>query len=213
MPRELVLTDVERRVALRQVGGFAQLGEEELAALAALSRRQQFAPGSIIVKEGELRDSIPLVLDGDVQIRRNGRPWPSSKEPRAFGFLWLARDRAPLELTTTGGADLLELPYEGMEELLHEHFSIALAIVRELALGVISAPEDVRAQGRHTTLTSRVEALADALPFARDHVDALLQLESESEVVRFSRGDTLWRPGESADHMVVLLDGAVSGVS
>lgn len=212
MPRDLVLTDVDRRVALRQLSGFEQLSEEVLAAIAALSGRRSYRAGSVIVRAGEPRTSMSLLLDGDLQLMRNGRLWPQPRE--RLDLLWLARDRAPVEVRTAGGADLLELPHEGLEELLHEHFSIALTLLGGLAshLSPHDSAVEVRADSRHTTLTRRVEALADGLPFARDYVDALLQLEADAVEVRFSKGETFWQPGETADYFVVPLDGTLAGV-
>src|SRR5258706_13251276 len=101
MLRELVLTDIDRRVALRQLPGFEQLSEEALAAVAALSRRERYLPGSVILKAGEPRTWLPLLLDGDLAILRKGRPWPHAG---ATGLLWLARDPGPINRTPAAGA-------------------------------------------------------------------------------------------------------------
>jgi CRP-like cAMP-binding protein len=215
--RDLVLSDVERRVGLREFIGFEDLTEETLAAVASLGRRRQLAPGALLSRAGEPRAAIPLLLAGDLHAVRGGRSWPYLREPRVLDLFWLARDREPLELVTDGGADLLELPFEAAEDLLQEHFPIWLATVRQLAAALAAKASrpaelgELRADRRDQTLSARIAAIAEALPFARGHVDALLQLEEEAEPVRLAAGDPLWQPGEAADALVVLLDGGLRG--
>ena len=59
-----------------------------------------------------------------------------------------------------------------------------------------------------TRLTERIAALQEAMPFARGYVDALLQLDEEAVTVRYEPGDVIWRAGETADSVLVVLDGS-----
>jgi CRP-like cAMP-binding protein len=214
LPREdLLLTDIERRVALRELVGFADLGEEALASAASLSRRVQYSPRTKLAWPDQPRTHVQLLLSGDMHVVRKGRLWPHRREHRLLDLFWLARDTEPLEIRTEGGADVLELPLDALEELLEEHFSIWLATARKLALLWPSSGDlmHLHATGRDSTLRGRLSTLGDALPVARAYVDALLRVEEDATEVRFATGETIWRPGDPADHLLVLLDGSVRG--
>jgi CRP-like cAMP-binding protein len=64
-----------------------------------------------------------------------------------------------------------------------------------------------------TRLTERLAALQEAMPFARGYVDALMQLDEEAVTLRYEAGDVIWSAGHSADSVLVVLDGAVRGVT
>jgi hypothetical protein len=221
MPRDqkdLLLTDVERRLLLRDLAGFAALSDEALAAVASLGRRRELAPGTTIVHAGGMRASALMLLAGDLQLVRMGRSWPYPSERRVLDVLWLARDSMPLEVTTRDGALVLEFPRDGLEEVLEEHFSIWLASARTLAGWLLPAspPADAPVINRrrhrgHGPLTERLEALQQALPFARGYVDALLQLAEEATEVHYDAGTVLWRPGDPARDILVPIDGELRG--
>src|SRR5262245_40532975 len=77
MPRNggdhLVLGDVERRVALRDIVGFDGLSDEALAAIARLSRRRELPAGSVLARAGEPRTHMVVLLAGDLEVVRMGR--------------------------------------------------------------------------------------------------------------------------------------------
>ncbi len=215
--RALVLTDIERRVALREIVGFETLSVEAVAAVASLSRRESFPPGATLVRADQTRSSAQLLLHGDLQLWRDGRRWSHPLERSVMDLFWLARDSQPLEVKTAGGADVLQVPFAGLEDLLEEHFSLYLATAQMLASSLLAAkraasePVDIRADHRHATLSGRLEAIGDSLPFALPYVDALLQLETDADQLRFDAGKIIWRPGDAADSLLVLLDGALRG--
>jgi CRP-like cAMP-binding protein len=221
MPGEdLLLSDVERRVALRQMAAFRTLGEDALGAIARLSRRRELEPGSTtIVRPGRGRIAVSL-LAGDLRVSRMGRPIQLSQGSQLLALYWLARDSLPLELYTGRGAALLEFPADRLDEVLEEHFPVWLSTAQAVAAARLDqAPVSPlqtagrRAQSVVTRLTERIAALQEAMPFARGFVDALMQLDEEAVTVRYERGDVIWRPGDAADSVLVVLDGTVRGVS
>jgi hypothetical protein len=218
--RDLLLSDVERRVALREIVGFETLSDEALAAIARLSHRRELPPGSTTsLRRGERRTSVCL-LDGDLEMLRMGRSCPFGHDRRLLDVYWLARDSMPLEVRTVGGAVILEFPLEGLEEVLEDHFPVWVASTQSLAAWALNArpPSSEQTVERHANgdpsrLTERIAALQEALPFARGYVDALMQLDEEAVEVRYEAGDVVWRPGDDADSILVPLDGAVQGVA
>ncbi|MDB4969685.1 MAG: hypothetical protein JWN44_5374 [Myxococcales bacterium] len=218
--RDLVLSDVERRVALREIVGFETLSDEALSAIARLSRRRELSPGSTTrIQPGERRTSICL-LAGDLELLRMGRVSPFAHDRRVLDVYWLARDSMPLEVKTAGGAVVLEFPLDGLEEVLEEHFSVWVASTQTLASCLLNvrppSPEQTverLANGDLRRLTERLAALQEALPFGRGYIDALMQLDEEAVEVRYDVDDVIWRPGDEADSVLVPLDGAVRGVA
>jgi CRP-like cAMP-binding protein len=218
MPAEdLLLSDVERRVALRAIPALRTLSDDALGALARLSRRRELAASSTSVVSPGVAVSI---LSGDVRVLRMGRTSQVSHDSPVLGMYALARDSMPLELYSEHGAVVLEFPVERLDELLEEHFPMWLSIAQAIASWRLNlAPAsplqtaDRRAESVVTRLTERIGALQEAMPFASGYVDALMQLDEEATTVRYEAGEVIWRPGDSADSVLVVLDGAVRGVA
>lgn len=221
MPDEdLLLSDVERRVALRQLTAFRMLSDDALGAIARLSRRRELAPGSTtVVEPGHERMAVSL-LGGDLRVSRMGRPSRVAEESHVLGMYWLARDSMPLELYTERGAVVLEFAADRLDEVLEEHFPVWLATAQGIASWLLNlAPvsplqtAERRAESLVPRLTERIAALQEAMPFARGYVDALMQLDEEAVPVRYEPGDVIWRAGDVADSVLVVLDGAVRGLT
>ena len=217
--KDLLLSDVERRVALREIVAFRTLSDDELGAIARLSRRRELAPGSTTVIKSVQRIAVSL-LGGDLRISRMGRLSQVSQASPVLGMYWLARDSMPLELYTERGAVLLEFPADRLDEVLEEHFSVWLSIAQAMASWLLNlAPVSPlqtagrRAESAVTRLTERIAALQEAIPFARGYVDALMQLDEEAVTVRYEPGDVIWRAGDAADRVLVVLDGRLRGVT
>lgn len=64
---------VERSLALRRVPLLASLPPEELIALASVAREVQLAPGDLLLREGELGDSLFLIQSGTLRVLRRGQ--------------------------------------------------------------------------------------------------------------------------------------------
>jgi CRP-like cAMP-binding protein len=221
--KDLVLSDLERRLALRTIVGFEALGDDALVALSSLGRRREYAAGETIhspnhaIDHGGEHATLPLILQGNFELVRDGERWRGVNAKRLLELSWLARDTMPFTLETTDGAIVLELPLSALEEALEEHFPSWLATTRALAGWLVDARHTQPAPlERHTLhrkpgLVERIAALEEALPFARGYVDALLQLAEEATEVRFDRGAVIWRRGEAAHSLLVPLDGSLRG--
>jgi CRP-like cAMP-binding protein len=216
--QDLLLSDVDKRVPLRDIIGFDDLHDESLAAIAALATRREYPAGTTLVHPGERRVNMQLLVEGDLQLRRMGRVWSHPADRRVLDLFWLARDSMPLEVKTQGGAAVLEIPLAGLDEILEEHFGVWLASARTLAAWVLgvrptSDSERLARAGNADLLSERIAALQDALPFARGFVDALMQLDAEASAVSYAAGSTLWRPGDPSDHLLVPVSGELRGVA
>jgi CRP-like cAMP-binding protein len=220
-PDELVLTDSERRLALRRVVGFDRLASEELAAIAKRTRRHELGDGAILATHDEPRVSAHLVLSGNVDVVRDGRPWRFAPERPLIDLFWLARDPAPLELKVRGGAVTLELAFDELEEILADHFSLWLATTAALAGALLDIQMNVTPGSGVVRVdrgpdvqrfSDRLSALRRGLAFTDGAVDALAQLADAAVEVGYEAGTTLWRAGDAATDIIIPIDGAVRGV-
>jgi hypothetical protein len=213
----LLLSDVDKRAPLRDIIGFAALGDEALTAIAAAATRRQYEAGTTILRADEPRTVMHLLVDGDLDFVRMGRTWPHP-DRRVLDVFWLARDTMPLAIETRGGATVLELPLDGLDEILEDHFDLWLATAQAMATWLLAVRgkerlELARHDGDASVLSQRIGALQDALPFARGFVDALMQLDEEAIIVRVDAGKVLWRPGDPADYFFVPVAGELHGVA
>jgi hypothetical protein len=217
VPRELILSDVERRVALRGLGGMAALPAEALAALARLGRRRTLAAGGTLTAVG-----VPLLLEGEWRLAADA---VGERPEQRVELAWLTGAAMPA-LTTATGAVVLELPRERLDDALDEHFAAWLATTRAIAGRLLdrgladgaggalggARPGGSEAgalgdghEGDAPSLGARLLALGRALPFARAHVDALLQLDEAAVEVALAPGVPAWRAGDPAHSLLVPL--------
>jgi CRP-like cAMP-binding protein len=85
---------VQKLFALEGVEIFAQSDVDDLAALAALAREQRFRRGERIYSEGDPGDAVYVILEGQVEMKRQGERVMLLREKEAFGELSLF-DGAP----------------------------------------------------------------------------------------------------------------------
>jgi CRP-like cAMP-binding protein len=222
-PTELVLTDTERRLALRRIVGFDRLTSEELAAVAERTRRHEMVDGTLLAASDEPRVSAHFVLSGAVEVQRDGRLWTHAPPRPLLDLFWLARDSMPLELRVRGGAVTLELAFDELEELLAEHFPLWMATTQALAGALV----DLGARSPTGTdtlayrpprrlelsrLSGRLLALRHGLAFAAGAIDALAQLAEDAVEIGLDAGRTVWRAGDDATFLIVPVEGGLRGV-
>jgi CRP-like cAMP-binding protein len=221
-PSELVLTDSERRLALRRMAGFDRLGSEELAAIAKRTRRHELAPEELLVSPEQPRTSAHLLVSGELELRRGERAWTWTPA-HPLDLFWLARDTAPLEARAKSGVVTLALDFDELEELLADHFPLWLGTTGDVAralldLGPRLPPNPARVARVRAPLTTdrfsaRLVALRAGLAFAGGAIEALAQLADAAVEVVFPRDATLWHEGDAASRLIVPVEGALRGLS
>ncbi len=140
---------IEEISLLRKVGILAELGEEELAKVLAISRRVVFKSGETIMHEGEQGESMYFFVEGEVDITKNltlklgDRDFASAEK----SMNKLSADKAsifgemsvfgpePRSATVTASSDCVLYSVNGSEfsRLCDEEPKIGLSIVRRIA--------------------------------------------------------------------------------
>ena len=129
-----VLTPAETMLHLRSLPIFERLTTRQLMDLAQGVSEEDHAAGATVVREGEFSDGLYLVVDGRVQISKDGRPLQELGPRSFFGEIAIfegtartatAQALVPTRLLRLGRAELLRL--------MEEFPGIAIGICQNLS--------------------------------------------------------------------------------
>lgn len=125
---------VEKVILLQNVGIFSKVSTQQLAHLAAIAEEMSLPGGGTIYKEQDPADAMYLVLEGEVQLHRDGKEVEVAKAEDAFGT-WALFDDEPRVATATALKDvqLLRIDREDFIDLLSDHVQIAEGVLKVLA--------------------------------------------------------------------------------
>ncbi len=119
---------------LARVPIFSNCTEPEIAAIAGVAQESQFAPGQIIVTQGTPGQAFYLILEGRVEILRDGTSLGAFGPGDFFGEMSLL-DQAPRSATIRAidATTCLMLSSWDFKSLLERHPSIAIKLLEVLS--------------------------------------------------------------------------------
>jgi CRP-like cAMP-binding protein len=211
-PRDLVLY-------LRSLPALAGLPAAELAVVAQNTRERLYSRGSYLLREGRRVESFYLVVEG----REYGVAGPQER----VGLLsFLAREETGIDAIAETDVLALEFDADLISNLFEDNFSILLRdlrgtcsqlleVLRKLPgdLGLPApAPEGLKCPLRPLDLVERMVLLRQVEHFQKSSLDALAELARQLEEVRFDQGAQLWRQGDRADFLYMVVCGEVECV-
>ncbi len=134
------LSDLETMLALRRVPLFEGLDPEDLQRIAATVVERTFAPGDVLMREGEPGDELVVLLDGSVRVER-AEPDGSIRQIRTYeagehiGELAVLRERprAATVVAQPEGARGLVVAGSAVTAILRERPDAAMAMLATLA--------------------------------------------------------------------------------
>ena len=128
-----MLTTVEKVIFLQDVDIFESTSTEDLALIAAITDEVQFKSSSIIYREGDLPDSMYMVIQGKVLLQRNGKDVMTMEEKGVFGT-WALFDDEPRVVTASTREDtlLLKIDKEDFYDLLADNVQITQGILKTI---------------------------------------------------------------------------------
>jgi CRP-like cAMP-binding protein len=137
---------VEKVLFLKSVDLFARIPGEDLAQIAGIAQEISFEQGEMIIQEGEMGDSLFLIIEGKVGVHRLGKEITSLSERDAFGEMSLL-DHEPRSASVTALTDAtcLKVDREDFFELMSEKIEIAYGIIRVLTHRLREANEKMAA--------------------------------------------------------------------
>jgi len=136
--------------ALRTIGLLEHLSDAELKAVGGIAREVRFSSGDVIMREGEVGDSMYLFAEGEAMVTKNltlktGKQGFSQAEKSMvrlnaryvsfFGDMAMfENDVRSATITAFGDCLLYEIRREDFERLANERPALAYRLVREIAV-------------------------------------------------------------------------------
>lgn len=128
-----MMTTVEMVLLLKGIELFADLGGEDLAAIALMTRIEEAAAGDTIIREGELGDTLYFVVEGTVQVIKAGQVVAELRERDVFGELALL-DPEPrsASVVATEETTLLCLGRDDFVNMMAARPEVPLGVIKTL---------------------------------------------------------------------------------
>ena len=215
---------VARMHAMRTIFGKDGPPTPALAAMAAHAIGARIPAGTVLAREGDPTDSIFLILEGELRASRGARPLGVFGARTTVGVLpLLARDPQGYLLVAARDTLALVLRAEDTLEMFEDHFEIMLSAMRGLSrdaielrrrlrphAGFSAEPRpDLACPSRPLDLVERLLYMRSTFGLQESHFDALGELAQSASEVRYPAGRLRWSAGDRAEHMLVLVTGAL----
>jgi len=129
--------------ALKQAPLFAGLSKKELTELAKVTEDLDLPAGRVLCKEGATGQEFFVIMEGQVEITRRGKPIATSGSGQFFGEIALVED-VPRTATVTTKTPLrfFVMTRQSFMHLLDANPSVERKILRALAQRVVSLSTD-----------------------------------------------------------------------
>jgi CRP-like cAMP-binding protein len=225
LSEERSLRHFERVLYLKKLRTIGSLPTAQLAIVAEYLKERFFRRGSVLLREGEPIRAIYFVVDGKVHLRRKGRDLGHAHSGAGVGGLGLlAQHEEGIEAIAESDTFTLELDSEAVREVLEDHFGILHHLIKDTCAQLIRHAAAARRPfvvpprprlpalpaGRELDLVERIFILRQVVPFANSSIDALAELSRGLVEVRFAAGTSLWRRGDLAEALFLLVSGTVA---
>lgn len=213
---------VQRLLHLKRSEALGGLGTAELSVIAEHAQERTFRKGQLLLQEGEPTAAMHVVVDGHVHVSRKGRLLGHGG-PGAIvgGYAAFARDDTGVGAIAESDTLTLALDAETMLEIFEDHFAVlhhVLKLVCSQLVDVLAerpgelqrAMPGVRPAEqapRELDLVQRIFYLRRVPVFARSSINALSELSRNLQEVAFEPGTELWRIGEPANTLLMIISG------
>jgi ATP/ADP translocase/HEAT repeat protein len=147
---KLMLSTVEKVMALKSLSFFTDTPYEVLVDVAAALKEQTVAAGATVFAKGEPGSSVYIIAEGEIRIHDGERTIAQLSENDAFGEMSIL-DPDPRSATATAlkESHLLRLDQESFKELLTDHSEVAWRVMQILTQRLRQAQSQAR--GRRDT--------------------------------------------------------------
>lgn len=124
---------VEKVIALESVELLRSLSPEQLSRIASIAREIPASPGQVILEPAKPVEVLYIILDGSVDLIRNGDTIASATQNEVIGA-WGLFDEDPMHVTVKARDDvrLLRIDRDDFYDLLSDNIEIAAAIFSTL---------------------------------------------------------------------------------
>jgi CRP-like cAMP-binding protein len=128
------LNIVEKVIALEGVELMGNLSPEQLARIAAIATEVKFPPHRVVLEAGKPLDALYVIVDGAVELSRNGDVLHTAKQNEVLGAWALFDESDPMPVTarTLEDTRLLRIGRDDFYDLLSDNSEITSAIFSTL---------------------------------------------------------------------------------
>jgi CRP-like cAMP-binding protein len=216
---------VERILHLKQLPVIGTLPSADLALVADRMRERFFKKGQWLLREGEPTRAFYAVLDGKLHVSRGGTTIGCTMAGGVVGgFAILGRDPRGLSVRAEADTLALEVEADAVLDILEDNFGIMHHVLRDIARQLINLisrqpnpwahvpipPDPGMARPRELDLVERIFFMRRSTPFRRASINALAELSRGFTEVRPEPGTTLWKAGDPAGFVSLLVSGEVT---
>lgn len=129
-----MLSIIEKVIFLQDVDIFKHISSEDLSYVASITVEQNVEKDSVIYKEGDISDSMYMVIDGKVRLHMGESLVMIAELNDVFGAWSLFDDEVRL-ISATAFEDslLLKIDKANMIELLADHVGVTEGILKAMA--------------------------------------------------------------------------------
>lgn len=144
---KFMLSTIEKALFLKGVNMFETMSADELKILSNISREIQIEAGKVLFEQGDSCDYLYVIVDGEIEIilnQENAEPkiLATLGPPTSFGEIALFGDEGrSAGARASKDTSLLGIEKELLLELIHEHPTISIAIIGQLA-GIIRSQNE-----------------------------------------------------------------------
>jgi CRP/FNR family cyclic AMP-dependent transcriptional regulator len=129
--------------ALAGIPVFEGLSKKDLVHLARLTDDVEVAPGTVLCKEGRKGREFFVIMDGQLDVTRNGRRIASGGAGDFFGEIALITDvPRTATVTTTTPVRLFVLTATAFWDMLDDYPTIERKVLRTLAKRLVARSDD-----------------------------------------------------------------------
>ncbi len=127
------LNIVEKVIALERVELFRSLTPDQLSRIASIASVRRIPPAKKIIQPDQPLDSLYVVLEGSVELSRDGQVIHVARQDDVLGA-WALFDETPMPLTaaTLEHTNLLRIGREEFHDLLSDNVEIMAVIFSTL---------------------------------------------------------------------------------
>jgi CRP-like cAMP-binding protein len=138
-----LITQNAKVEALKRAPLFDGLSRKELVELARVSEDLEVPPGKVLCKEGEIGHEFFVIVDGEVEVTRNGKRVATRAGGEFFGEIALLEEtRRTATVTAKTPLRFFVLTRTDFRRLVNENRNVERKVLRALARRVVELSGD-----------------------------------------------------------------------
>lgn len=213
----------ERLLLLKSLPAMSGLDDEGSAILASHTIERILSPGDVLLRENEPIRSGFLVIDGMVEVRRQG--YVTARIDRgSVGLLsLLARDPRGMHAVVEKRTRALELPVEALFEAYEENFSFLRNALRLVAGGILARRDSLPRRAdegedapigewfdRPRTMVEKIiNAIRRTSVMSGANIEAVIDWARAAQELRVEPGHRFWSAGDGGAFSLMIDYGRV----